>query len=646
MPQDTRCSVARIARREAATSLVMAGPDVGQRHEERIYSAVSKQEPPPPTSSQAALALDRIVLERLSPISLGVVVTFIVFALAHGLDLPTPTAGKVVAYDVGIIAIGLLLWLAIRRQVIPPHRAHLAATFIILLVASNILFINYLMQFQISTIFLTIVTIVSGQIFLSLRWLSLTLAAISGAWMLMIGWTLAADDRIQLGLLLLSASIASFSFCAGRVRTHRHLQLLREQDTRQKAALQQALARAERDLAQRKIAEAEKERLTQKLQHAQKMEAIGNLAGGVAHDMNNILAAIMALCEVIKLEDLPGAETRADVDSITEACRRGRDLTRNLLGFARKGKYRKERIDLNKLVGEVMALMARTGSKKVEVGGHLDPSLGVVEGDPTQLNQVLINLALNASDAMPQGGTLRFTTTRAVIDERAGGTFDPVLAPGDYIKLEVSDNGSGMSSEVLEQAFDPFFTTKPLGKGTGLGLSMVYGAIINHGGTVLLESEEGHGTTVTLFLPERGHLGTPRSKAPEEPDHLYRGTGTILLVDDEERIRKTGRRILEHLGYQVILAGDGEEALRLFQERREEIALVVLDLMMPVMDGAETLRRLRQLDPTTRVLITSGFSEEQVAQMDAVGFIQKPYTLELFSEKVSEALGLHQGVAP
>jgi len=376
------------------------------------------------------------------------------------------------------------------------------------------------------------------------------------------------------------------------------------------------------------------------------MEAIGNLAGGVAHDMNNILAAIMALCEVIKLEDLPGAETRADVDSITEACRRGRDLTRNLLGFARKGKYRKERIDLNKLVGEVMALMARTGSKKVEVGGHLDPSLGVVEGDPTQLNQVLINLALNASDAMPQGGTLRFTTTRAVIDERAGGTFDPVLAPGDYIKLEVSDNGSGMSSEVLEQAFDPFFTTKPLGKGTGLGLSMVYGAIINHGGTVLLESEEGHGTTVTLFLPERGHLGTPRSKAPEEPDHLYRGTGTILLVDDEERIRKTGRRILEHLGYQVILAGDGEEALRLFQERREEIALVVLDLMMPVMDGAETLRRLRQLDPTTRVLITSGFSEEQVAQMDAVGFIQKPYTLELFSEKVSEALGLHQGVAP
>jgi two-component system, cell cycle sensor histidine kinase and response regulator CckA len=608
-----------------------------------LLNLMPEQEPPRPSaSSQAAFALDRIVLERLSPISLGLVVIFFFFALAHGLNLPAPAAGQIVAHDVGIIAIGLLLWLAINRQVVPLHWSHLAATFITLLVASNILFIHYLIQFQISTIFLMIVIIASGQIFLSLRWLSLTLAVISGAWMLMIGQTLATDDLIQFGLLLLSAAITSFSFSAGRIRTHRHLRLLREQDTQQKAALQRALARAERDLAQRKIAEAEKERLAQKLQRAQKMEAIGNLAGGVAHDMNNILAAIMGLCELIKLEDLPGAETRADLESITGACKRGRDLTQNLLGFARKGKYRKERVNLNKLVGEVMALMTRTGSKKVAVYGHLDPSLGGVEGDPTQLNQVLVNLAINASDAMPEGGTLRFTTTRALIDESAGRTFDPWLAPGAYIKLEVSDTGSGMPPQVRERAFDPFFTTKPQGKGTGLGLSMVYGAVINHGGAVLLNSEEGHGTAVTLFLPEHKSLSASPSGAPKERDHLYRGTGTILLVDDEAKIRKMGRRILEHLGYQVILAGDGEEALRQFQERREEIALVVLDLIMPVMDGAETLRRLRQLDPATRVLISSGFSEEMGAEMEAVGFIQKPYTLELFSEKVSEALGLHQ----
>ncbi len=393
-----------------------------------------------------------------------------------------------------------------------------------------------------------------------------------------------------------------------------------------------------RDVTEQRQAEAQ-------LQQAQKMEAIGTLAGGVAHDVNNVLGAIMALASVIESEVEPGVPWRQDIEEILGACRRGRDLTRNLLGFARKGKYIKEPVSLNRIAKEVKGLLKRTIPKKIAIKTVLGKGLAHVEGDPGQMTHALMNLGLNAVEAMHGKGTLTISTDNAELGETEIGAH-PDMTPGRYVRLEVTDTGVGMDEETRDRAFEPFFTTKPTGHGTGLGLSMVFGTITNHGGVVTLDSEPGEGTTVTILLPA---ILLPAIEADEgEPTTEWEtltpvpAGSTVLLVDDEEMIRTSGKRMLEKLGCEVVLAGDGKEAVEICRERKGDFGLVVLDLVMPVMDGPEAFEELRREHPDLRILLSSGYAKEDKAEgllvEGAVGFIQKPFDMKALSAEIKRVL--------
>jgi CheY-like chemotaxis protein len=355
--------------------------------------------------------------------------------------------------------------------------------------------------------------------------------------------------------------------------------------------------------------------------------------------MNNMLAAIMNLASALRDDLDPASPLRQDADDILRACNRGRSLTQNLLGFARRGKYRKARVNLNDVVAEVVELLARTLSKRVEVRQLLERDLADVEGDPNQLHQALVNLALNAADAMEGAGTLTFATELVELREDDLPSA-PSLLEGSYVELQVSDTGVGMDEEILRSAFEPFFTTKQPGEGTGLGLSMVYGTVRSHNGQVLIESAPGEGTTVTIRFPAL--LPAEEDEVPEQPaGQLPRGAGTILVVDDEELVRKSTRLLLERLGYTVLLAEDGRTALERYRAHGA-VDLVLLDLIMPGMDGRETYRELQALDPSVRVLFASGYADDDtVRELTAAcgaPLMPKPFNLRQLAAAVASAM--------
>ena len=388
---------------------------------------------------------------------------------------------------------------------------------------------------------------------------------------------------------------------------------------------------------------SERRQIEETLLQSQKIEAIGTLAGGIAHDINNVLAGISCLATLIKEESRPDDRKLADIDEILNMTARGGEFARNLLGYARRGKYRTERVSLNKMAEQVLKIIERTVSKKITVRTELDPGVSDVEGDPGQLSQVLMNLCLNAVDAVREEGTVT-VSTHDVRHQDLPGSMSPNLSPGRHVELRVRDDGEGMDEETRKRAFEPFFTTKEAGKGTGLGLPMVYGVVRNHRGDVRVESELGKGTTMIALFPalEPGMAAGVgrRSLLPPRRESM----GTILLVDDEAVLRSTGKRLLARLGYRVLLASDGAAALGIFERHAGDIDLVLLDLGMPVMDGTECFQKLKALKPKVRVLITSGYSDsEKVEALIAdgvLGFLHKPFSVEHLNRAVSRALGV------
>lgn len=391
---------------------------------------------------------------------------------------------------------------------------------------------------------------------------------------------------------------------------------------------------------------SEQRRLEQQFQQAQKMEAIGRLAGGVAHDMNNVLGAVMGAASMLKLETTPGDPRVEDVDTILSACRKGRALTRDLLGFARKGKYIKEIISLNDVVDECQALLRHTIPKKILVSKELDSSLQLIEGDKSQIGHALMNICINAADAMSGEGDLKISTRNLSLQESPEAAFRGFRA-GSYVEMKIEDNGVGMDPDTLERVFEPFFTTKEKGHGTGLGLSMAYGVVKNHDGIITIESEQNQGTTVTLFLPacadgkeniktEQREEREPSPKKAPEPE------GVVLIVDDEAMIRNSVKRLLEKMGYVVLTAASGREALKIYDEQQSEISLVILDLIMPEMDGTETFYALRNIDAGVRILLSSGYSKdnkvEKLLKSGATGFVSKPFDLKGLSDSIAKAL--------
>jgi signal transduction histidine kinase/CheY-like chemotaxis protein len=382
----------------------------------------------------------------------------------------------------------------------------------------------------------------------------------------------------------------------------------------------------------------EKRLLGNQLREAQKMEALGAMGGGIAHDFNNLLASIQGNLELATRKTGAGHAAERNLAEAAKAARRASEHCRQILGFSRKSVLDPKPVDLNEVCREAVALIRPTVDPRIEFVVIPRAGLWSTVGDAGELVQVLVNLILNARDALPDGGRVVLETSNVVLDgSQARG--HPDARAGEYVGLELADDGPGMSAEVQARIFEPFFTTKPAGQGTGLGLAMVYGTAKRHGGWVQCLSEPGLGTRFSLYLPREKALV---SEAAEAAEPLRGGSETILLVDDEEALRTMGVEALEDLGYSVITARDGIEAVEVFSRERERIRLVILDLSMPRMGGRDALPRLKQVDPAVRVLVTTGHSPEDEAEkllgQGIVGLIPKPYRLEEIGRSVRSAL--------
>ena len=382
-------------------------------------------------------------------------------------------------------------------------------------------------------------------------------------------------------------------------------------------------------------------RLEEELRHSQKMEAVGQLAGGVAHDFNNLLMLIQAHNERLRDRLQPADSAQEDVVEIGRAVTRAAALTRQLLAFSRKQILHVKVLDLNAIVGEVTKMLDRLLGTNIELAVLQASSLGRVKADPGQIEQVILNLAVNARDAMPHGGRLTLETRNVAVQEGDFQTRDGVAA-GNYVLLAVHDNGVGMDAATRSRIFEPFFTTKEAGKGTGLGLATVYGVVNQMGGAICVRSTPGKGSTFEIYLPQVDAVQTP-SSAPEAKttlDAAPQGRETILLAEDQDGIRDLVREFLQRKGYTVLFANDGEDALRIADEHRQPIDLLLTDVIMPNLGGRELARRLRELHPRMHVLFMSGYAEPANAGAQDGGspVLQKPFLLDALARKVRSVL--------
>jgi signal transduction histidine kinase/ActR/RegA family two-component response regulator len=390
------------------------------------------------------------------------------------------------------------------------------------------------------------------------------------------------------------------------------------------------------DITDRKKAEEERRKLEVQFQQAQRFEALGTLAGGIAHDFNNLLMNIQGNTSLMLFEIDNTHPNFEPLKNIEKQVKSGAQLTRQMLGYARKGKFNVKPVDLNQIVDESAETFGRT-RKEITIEGEFEDDLFSIKADQGQIEQVLLNLYVNAADAMPGGGKLFLKTQNETHLNIKSDHYHP--RPGNYVQLTITDTGSGMDKATLERIFDPFFTTKEMGRGTGLGLASVYGIVKSHDGYIDVESEKGHGTTFTIFLPaaEKGVENNLETDA-----RLIKGSGTLLIVDDEELVLDVGVNMLEKLGYTVLKAHNGTEAVDIFEANKDKIKLVLLDIIMPDMGGGEVYDKIKPINPEVKVLLSSGYSVDgqaiELLERGCDGFMQKPFTMEELSGKITKIL--------
>jgi len=382
-----------------------------------------------------------------------------------------------------------------------------------------------------------------------------------------------------------------------------------------------------------------KHELEQQLNQSRKMDAIGQLAGGVAHDFNNMLAGIMGAAQLLQFPQRNLDEKGLKfVKMIIEASQRASDLTAKLLAFGRKGKITSTSIDIHKIIDDTLALFNRTIDKKINISILKNAENSTVIGDNSALQNSLLNLGINASHAMPDGGRLTIGTRNLTLNENYCKSSPFEISEGEYVEIEVRDTGNGISPENIKRIFEPFFTTKEQGKGTGLGLASVYGTIQNHHGAINVNSEIGTGTVFHIYLPCSDKV----VKKVSTEEIVSHGSGLILMVDDEELIRVTGKYTLEGMGYKVILAKNGLEAVEIFKKRNSEINFVIMDMIMPIMNGTEAFHKMKEIDKNCKVIISSGFTKDEnlheLKEAGLAGFIQKPFMDYELSKLLDEVM--------
>jgi len=397
------------------------------------------------------------------------------------------------------------------------------------------------------------------------------------------------------------------------------------------------------DVTERKEAEAERHRLEAKIQDAQKTESLVVLAGGVAHDFNNLLTGILGNASLV-LEDLPPeSPLREPLETIEAAARRAAELTTQMLAYSGRGAFVIRPVDLSKTIGEMMHLIGSTISKKATIQYELADDLPAVEADTTQMRQVIMNLIANAAEAVEDTGgliTVRTGVVNADRDFLGGIHLGEDLPAGAYVCLDVADTGCGMDEQTRSKMFDPFFSTKFTGR--GLGLATVLGIVRSHHGAIAVDCEPRAGTTVQVLLPSTGRPVQKGAAAPKRLPVNWRGSGTILVVDDEQAVRQVASRVLSGAGFAILTASDGREAVEVFGQHADEITVVLLDLTMPEMDGEETFDKMQRFRPDVRVILSSGYTEQEATRQfggkGLAGFIQKPYRADMLIAKVRDVV--------
>lgn len=387
------------------------------------------------------------------------------------------------------------------------------------------------------------------------------------------------------------------------------------------------------DITQRK-------RLEMQLLESQKMESIGTLAGGIAHDFNNLLGGILGYASLMLSDMSREHPYYDDIYTIAETAKKAADLTNRLLAFARGGKYQVTAVDNNRIVQDVVAILSRTIDRSIAIETHLVKNLWLIKGDSQQIHQAFLNICLNAVDAMPGGGKLTLATANVILDESFAQS-QLGTTPGDYVRVTISDTGIGMDEKTKSRIFEPFFTTKPAQAAKGLGLSMVYGIVKNHEGTVIVDSILGKGTKFTLYFPRYKNEDIQTNPPPEAVQEKETAEAGILLIDDEAVIRRVARRMVEKGGYQVTVAHDGKEGVAKYKESPEAFDLVMLDLIMPEMNGVETAEHLREIDSDVKILFMSGYGlhdHPELSRSDEHDFIQKPFQTEVILQKIKDRL--------
>jgi len=381
---------------------------------------------------------------------------------------------------------------------------------------------------------------------------------------------------------------------------------------------------------------SERKNLELQLLETQKLKSLGTLAGGIAHDFNNLLGGILGYSSLLLSDIADDHPFYNDIQAIAETAKRGAELSNRILAFARGGKYQVTKININNLINDVVAILSHSLDKSVIIETNLEKNIWPVYGDSRQIHQAIHNICLNARDVMPEGGKLTITSKNITIHKSHKEVISNVVK-GDYVKIIIEDTGPGMDKKTKLKIFEPFFTTKPQGEGTGLGMSMVYGIVKNHKGYIKVESEVGKGTKIIIFLPKiiEDTINNNNKNISHSDSNL------ILFVDDEDIIREVGEKMLNRGGHEVILAKNGKEAVEIFKQNQKKISLVIIDIIMPVIDGIEASKILRDIDPNINIIFTSGYGPEDrpdLLQLNGEYFIKKPFQTEMFIEKVNEIM--------
>lgn len=597
-----------------------------------------------PSASGAPSTHVYTVIEPLKWLT-GCVFAIVAVHLALNIwDLARPDARLIAAADlVTLITLAAALVPIVRNRV-KRSRAQLLGLLVFATTLLNILFSEFVRRKMIDIIYVPFLMIGAGAVLLS-TWNYVTVVGLGLTLSVPMIVLLAPHDSVTPLLTMFFAGIAiSASVFTSRVRGHERVANLRQHDHEQANSLQKALLTLEEQLNEHRDMQKKRQQLEDQLRQSQKLEAVGVLAGGVAHDMNNVLGAITSVAS-LAVERAKHDETLLqDLADILSAARRGSTLTRNLLGFARQGTHFRERFQLTDTIQSVIRLMRSSISKQIELSYSVAPGLDDIQGDSGQMSHALMNLCINSVDAIAGGGKIAVSACNRQIDAVQADKLE--IDPGRYVELCVQDTGSGIAPEVLPRVFEPFFSTKARNERSGLGLSMVYGTVKECGGAVSIQSATGSGTRVYLLLPSVPAELVPQRPPSARPAALTEHRKHILLVDDEPMLRSAGKRLMTAMGFEVITAGNGAEAAAAYRLHRDQIALVILDVAMPVMSGVECFARLREIDPTVCVLIASGYARhgdvDALLAAGAAGYLGKPYDRRELQNAIRQALNLAQ----